>query len=157
MSRNMQEEKVLVILKPDAIVRGLVGAITKRFEDKGFKIIGTKMIKISDVLLAEHYAHHVEKPFYKEIKEYMQASPVILMALTGVNAVKSIRTIVGATDGSDADAGTIRGDYALSIEHTLVHASDSVEEGEKEVARFFTDDELFNYTKPDIKSIYGQN
>jgi len=153
----MNEEKVLVILKPDTIVRGLVGEITKRFEDKGFKIIGTKMIKISDVLLAEHYAHHVEKPFYQEIKDYMQASPVILMALSGVNAIKAIRTIVGATDGSDADAGTIRGDFALSIEHTLVHASDTVEAGEEEVKRFFKEEELFDYSKPDIKSIYGKN
>ncbi len=150
----MNEEKVLVILKPDAIVRGLVGEVVSRFEKKGLKILGTKMIRISDVLLEEHYAHVADKPFFKDIKSYMQASPVILMALSGINAVKASRMLVGATDGSEAAAGTIRGDFALSIDYTVVHASDTPENGESEVKRFFTEDELFDYEKPDIKHIY---
>jgi nucleoside-diphosphate kinase len=150
----MNEEKVLVILKPDAIVRGIVGEVVTRFEKKGLKILGTKMSKISDVLLEEHYAHVADKPFFGEIRSYMQASPVILMAFSGVNAVKASRMIVGATDGSEATAGTIRGDFALSIDYTVVHASDTPENGEAEVKRFFNDDEIFDYEKPDIKHIY---
>ena len=153
----MNEEKVLVIMKPDAIVRGLVGEIVKRFENKGLHIIGTKMQKLETVSLEEHYAHVADKPFFGEIKEYMQASPVVLMAFSGINGVKSARSIVGATDGSDADAGTIRGDFAYSIEYTLVHASDTAENGEEEVKRFFTDEEIFTYEKPSIKNIYGKN
>ena len=150
----MPEEKVLVILKPDAIVRGIVGEVITRFEKKGLKILGTKMHNISDVLLEEHYAHVADKPFFKDIRSYMQASPVILMAFSGVNAVKASRMIVGATDGSEAAAGTIRGDFALSIDYTIVHASDTPENGEAEVKRFFNDDEIFNYERPDIKHIY---
>jgi nucleoside-diphosphate kinase len=151
------EEKVLVIMKPDTIVRGLVGELIKRFENKGLHIIGTKMQKLETVMLEEHYSHVADKPFFGEIKEYMQASPVILMAFSGINAIKSSRSIVGATDGSDATAGTIRGDFAYSIEYTLVHASDTVENGEAEVKRFFTDEETFTYKKPNIKNIYGEN
>ncbi|HIP21858.1 MAG TPA: nucleoside-diphosphate kinase [Candidatus Pacebacteria bacterium] len=150
----MSEEKVLVILKPDAIVRGIVGEVITRFEKKGLKILGTKMSKISDILLEEHYAHVADKPFFGEIRSYMQASPVILMAFSGVNAVKASRMIVGATDGSEAAAGTIRGDFALSIDYTVVHASDTPENGEVEVKRFFNEEEIFNYEKPDIKHIY---
>ncbi len=151
----MSEEKVLVILKPDAIVRGIVGEVITRFEKKGLKILGTKMSKISDVLLEEHYSHVADKPFFGEIRSYMQASPVILMAFSGVNAVKASRMIVGATDGSEAAAGTIRGDFALSIDYTVVHASDTPENGEVEVKRFFNDEEIFDYQKPNIKHIYG--
>ena len=151
------EEKVLVIMKPDAIVRGLVGEIVQRFENKGLHIIGTKMQRLETISLEEHYAHVADKPFFGEIKDYMQASPVVLMAFSGINAVKSARSIVGATDGSDADAGTIRGDFAYSIEYTLVHASDTVENGEEEVKRFFSEEETFTYEKPNIKSIYGKN
>ena len=150
----MSEEKVLVILKPDAIVRGIVGEVITRFEKKGLKILGTKMSKISDILLEEHYAHVADKPFFGEIRSYMQASPVILMAFSGVNAVKASRMIVGATDGSEAAAGTIRGDFSLSIDYTVVHASDTPENGEVEVKRFFNEEEIFNYEKPDIKHIY---
>ena len=150
----MQEEKVLVILKPDAIVRGIVGEVITRFEKKGLKILGTKMSKISDILLEEHYAHVADKPFFGEIRSYMQASPVILMAFSGVNAIKASRMIVGATNGSEAAAGTIRGDFALSIDYTVVHASDTPENGEAEVKRFFSDDEIFDYEKPNIKHIY---
>lgn len=144
-------------MKPDAIVRGLVGEIVQRFENKGLHIIGTKMQRLETISLEEHYAHVADKPFFGEIKDYMQASPVVLMAFSGINAVKSARSIVGATDGSDADAGTIRGDFAYSIEYTLVHASDTVENGEEEVKRFFSEEETFTYEKPNIKSIYGKN
>ena len=151
------EEKVLVIMKPDTIVRGLVGELVTRFENKGLTIIGTKMQRLETISLEEHYSQYIDKPFFGAIKEYMQASPVILLAFSGINAVKSARSIVGVTDGSEATAGTIRGDFAYSIEYTLVHASDTVEDGQKEVGRFFKDEEIFTYKKPDIKSIYGEN
>ena len=120
-------EKVLIIAKPDAIVRGLLGEVTGRFERKGLKIIGIKMVKLEDVLLEEHYSHIADKPFFAGIKNYMKSAPVVLMVLAGENAVEATRIIVGATDGSKADAGTIRGDLSLSIQSNIVHVSDTVE------------------------------
>lgn len=149
------EEKVLIIVKPDALQRGLMGQIITRFENKGLKIIGTKMTKVSDVLLSDHYSHIADKPFFAGIKEYMQSSPVILMVLSGVNAVSATRLIVGPTNGAEADAGTIRGDFSLSIQSNLVHASDTVENGEEEVKRFFEEDELFDYEKIDMRYVYS--
>lgn len=150
-------EKVLIIMKPDAIIRGLVGDVTSRFEKKGLKIIGTKMTRLEDVLLEEHYSHIADKPFFTGIKGYMKSAPVILMVLSGENAVEATRIIVGATDGSKADAGTIRGDLSLSIQSNIVHASDTVENGEEEVLRFFKEDELFEYERPDARIIYSHN
>lgn len=149
------EEKVLIIIKPDALVRGLFGEVTKRFERKGLKIIGTKMTLLEDVILDEHYAHLLDKPFFKDLKGFMKSAPVILMVLSGINAIKATRIIVGTTDAVVADAGTIRGDLALSTQSNLVHASDSVENGEKEVQKFFQNEELFDYEKPDAKIIYS--
>ncbi len=153
----MKEEKVLIIIKPDALVRGLFGEIAQRFEKKGLKIIGTKMTNLEDVVLDEHYEHLADKPFFADLKGFMQSAPVILMALSGINAVKATRVIVGATDAVVADAGTIRGDLALSTQSNLVHASDSVENGEKEIERFFAAEELFDYERPDAKMVYSDH
>ncbi len=153
----IKEEKVLIIIKPDAISRGLFGEIVQRFERKGLKIIGTKMIKMEDIMLEEHYSHIADKPFFTGIKEFMKSFPVILMVLKGENAVEASRLLVGPTDGSKADAGTIRGDLSLSIQSNLVHASDTIENGEKEVARFFRDEELFDYERPDAKMVYSHS
>ncbi len=151
----MNEEKVLIIIKPDAVARGLFGEIVNRFEKKGLKIIGTKMTKLEDVILEEHYAHIADKPFFAGIRDYMKSFPVILMVLKGENAVEATRLLVGPTDGAKADAGTIRGDMSLSIQSNLVHASDTVENGETEVKRFFKDEELFDYERPDAKMVYS--
>ena len=151
----MNPEKVLIIIKPDAMVRGLMGEIIARFEKKGLKIIGTKMAKLEDALLEEHYAHIADKPFFGGIKDFMKAAPVVLMVLAGENAVEATRIIVGPTDGSKAEAGTIRGDMSLSIQANLVHASDSVENGEIEVKRFFKEEELFDYERPDAKFVFA--
>jgi len=151
----MTEEKVLIIIKPDALVRGLFGEVVGRLERKGLKIIGTKMTTLSDVMLDEHYSHIADKPFFPGIKDFMQSAPVVLMVLSGFNAVKATRIIVGVTDAAVADAGTIRGDLALSVQSNLVHASDSVESGEEEVKRFFTEDELFGYARPDAQMVYS--
>jgi nucleoside-diphosphate kinase len=151
----MSEEKVLIIIKPDALVRGLFGEVVSRLERKGLKVIGTKMARLSDVVLDEHYSHLTDKPFFDDLKGFMQSAPVILMVVSGFDAVKATRIIVGATDASVADAGTIRGDLALSTQSNLVHASDSVENGEAEVKRFFSDDELFEYERPDAHMVYS--
>ena len=153
----MKEERVLIIIKPDALVRGLFGEITQRLERKGLKIIGTKMTRLGDVVLDEHYSHLTDKPFFKDLKGFMQSAPVVLMAISGFNAVKATRIIVGATDAVVADAGTIRGDLALSTQSNLVHASDSIENGEIEVARFFEEEDLFDYERPDAKMVYSDH
>lgn len=146
----MSQEKIersLIIIKPDAIQRSIAGEIISRFERKGLKIIGMKMLKASETLLEDHYEHIADKPFFAGIKKFMMHSPVIAMAVEGIRAVDAIRIIVGPTKGYEADAGSIRGDYALSIQSNVVHASDSVESGEKEVMRFFAENELFSYPK----------
>lgn len=149
------EEKTLVIIKPDAIHRGLLGEIMNRFERKGLAIAGMKMIKASDELLEEHYAHHADKPFFDDLKNYMTQSPVVVAALSGVNAIKATRLIVGPTAGHEADAGSIRGDFAMSVQSNLVHASDSPETAEEELNRFFTDEELYNYERNDFSVVYS--
>ena len=150
-----KEEKTLIIFKPDTIHRGLVGTIINRFERKGLKIIGMKMIQLEDVLLEAHYAHLKDKPFFEGIKKFMKSAPVVVMAVSGIEAVGATRTIVGPTKGYEAAAGTIRGDFSLSMQSNIVHASDSIENGVAEVARFFTEAELFTYTRNDFDYIHA--
>ena len=152
-----QEEKTLIIIKPDAIQRSLFGEILGRFERKGLKIIGMKMIKIEDVVVEEHYEHLKEKPFFQTLKNYMQSSPVVAMVLSGVNAISATRLIVGPTKGYEADAGSIRGDLSLSMQSNLVHASDGPETAEKDVKRFFKEEELFDYKRIDYKLVYSED
>lgn len=147
-------ERTLVILKPDAIQRGLVGEVTKRLEQKGLKLIGSKMIRLDSALLKAHYAHLTDKPFYSGIENFMKSSPVIIMAWEGFECVNSVRVIVGATNPRQADAGTIRGDLAIGQGRNLIHASDSKENGKKEIERFFNKDELFDYNKSEYLHIY---
>lgn len=156
MSRP-NDEKSLIIIKPDALQRNLVGEIIGRFEKKGLKITGLKMMNVGDAILEEHYAHIKDKPFFPGIRNFMKSSPVIVMVIEGINAISSVRMLVGVTKGWEADAGTIRGDYSLSTQSNIVHASDSIENGELEVKRFFTDDELFSYQKVDVDFIYAEH
>jgi len=151
-----KEEKTLIILKPDTIHRGLIGEIVNRFERKGLKIVGMKMIQLEDALLEAHYAHIADKPFFQGIKTFMKASPVVVMALSGIGAVNATRLIVGPTKGYEAAAGTIRGDFSLSTQSNIVHASDSVENGELEVSRFFTTEEVFAYKRNDFDFINAE-
>ncbi|HEY4501402.1 MAG TPA: nucleoside-diphosphate kinase [Candidatus Paceibacterota bacterium] len=153
---HQKEEKTLIILKPDSIQRGLVGDVITRFERKGLKIIGMKMIQLEDVLLEAHYEHIKDKPFFQGIKNFMKASPVIVMALSGIGAVEATRLIVGPTKGYEAAAGTIRGDFSLSTQSNIVHTSDSIENGVAEVARFFKDSELFAYKRNDFNFINAE-
>lgn len=149
-------ERSLIIVKPDAIQRNLLGEIIGRFERKGLKIIGMKMLEVGDLLLEEHYAHIKDKPFFVDIKRFMKSSPVVVMALSGIGAVASIRIIVGPTKGYEADAGSIRGDLSMSTQANCVHASDSVLAGKEEIARFFKEEELFEYPKIDETLIYSE-
>jgi nucleoside-diphosphate kinase len=151
-----KEEKTLIILKPDAIHRGLLGEVIARFERKGLKIVGMKMLRLEDAILEAHYAHIKDKPFFAGIRKYMQASPVIVMVLSGIGAVAATRLILGPTKSFEAPAGTIRGDLSLSMQSNLVHASDSVENGVIEVKRFFNDDELFDYKRNDFDFINAE-
>ena len=151
----MQAEKSLIIIKPDAIQRNLVGTIIDRFEKKGLKIIGMKMMHLTDVLLSEHYSHIADKPFFPRIQKFMKSAPVIVVALSGAGAVAAIRTIVGPTKAFEAPGGTIRGDFAMSMQSNVVHASDSVENGEIEIKRFFKDDEILDYEKLGETVVYS--
>jgi nucleoside-diphosphate kinase len=150
-------ERTLILVKPDGIQRGLIGEIIGRFEHKGLKLIGLKMMILSDVILDAHYAHLADKPFFGDIKKFMMSSPIIAMAWEGgEGAVGAVRILVGPTKGHEAPAGTIRGDYGLSGSNNIVHASDSVEAGMTEVKRFFSDKEIFDYEKTQDKHIYGE-
>jgi nucleoside-diphosphate kinase len=150
-------ERSLIIIKPDAVQRNLIGEIISRFEKKGLKVCGVKMMTAEDALIEEHYAHIKDKPFFPGIRDFMKSSPVVVMALEGINAVSAIRLLVGPTKAWEANAGTIRGDFSLSTQSNIVHASDSVEAGEVEITRFFKKDELFSYTKIDTDFIYAEH
>lgn len=148
-------ERTLVILKPDCLQRNLLGEIVHRFERKGLKIVGMKMSAISDAKVEEHYSHHKEKPFFPVLKSFMQSAPVVMVVLEGLESVETVRFITGETKGRTADAGTIRGDFAMSVQANIVHASDSVENAVAEIKRFFNDDEIFEYQKADQGLVYS--
>lgn len=150
-------EKSLIIIKPDAVQRNLVGEVISRLEKKGLKIVGMKMMSIEDALLEEHYAHIKDKPFFPGIRDFMKACPVIVMVVEGINAVSALRLIVGPTKAWEANAGTIRGDFSLSTQSNIVHASDSIEAGVIEVKRFFANEEIFEYKKIDTDFIYAEH
>jgi nucleoside-diphosphate kinase len=147
-------EKTLIIAKPDAIQRGLVGEIIRRLEAKGLKLVGMKMASLDETMLRIHYAEHVEKDFYAGLEQFMKASPVVLMAWEGYECVESVRSIVGATNPRQAAPGSIRGDLAIGTGRNLIHASDSKKSGEQEVANFFDPKELFEYDKSEYAHIY---
>jgi len=151
-----KEEKTLIIMKPDALHRGLVGDIIHRFERKGLKIVGMKMMELEDALIDAHYAHLKDKPFFKGIRNFMKSSPVVVLVLSGINAVSATRLIVGPTKGYEADAGSIRGDFSLSTQSNIVHASDSIETAHEEITRFFNPDELFDYKKQDFDYVHSE-
>ncbi|MEK6284199.1 MAG: nucleoside-diphosphate kinase [Acidobacteriota bacterium] len=150
-------ERTLILIKPDAIQRGLIGKIITRFEEKGLKLVGIRFLKLTDALLKEHYSQYVDKPFFGGIKRFMQLTPVIAICLEGLDCVETVRTLLGITKSRQAAPGTIRGDWAMSIQANLVHASDSVETAGKEVARFFQDSELFEYESALTRTIYSED
>ncbi len=149
------KEKTLVLIKPDAIQRGLIGEVLKRFEQKGIKIIGIKMITLDEALLREHYAHLTEKPFFPGITKFMSSSPIVAICAEGKSVIEAVRKISGVTKPHEAEAGTIRGDLAMGVPCNVIHASDSIETAMKEVPRFFKSDELFEYNKSEYLHVYA--
>ena len=150
-------EHTLVILKPSAVIRGLMGEVISRFEKKGLIIAGMKMVQLDDKILAEHYAHLVERPFFPLLKKSMMASPVVVMCVRGVDAVAVVRAMTGATNSRKAEPGTIRGDYSMSGQQNIVHASDSVENAEIELARFFDKSEIFDFKPAMLEYLYAED
>ncbi len=148
-------ERTLVLLKPDAVQRDLVGEIITRLERKGLKIVGLKMMSLSSDLLDEHYSHLVGRPFFPEVKSFMQRTPVIAVCLEGIDSVDTVRQLVGITKAREAAPGTIRGEFAMSVQANLIHCSDSLETAKAEVPRFFNPEELFAYE--DALSSYVYN
>ncbi|MDE5790432.1 MAG: nucleoside-diphosphate kinase [Muribaculaceae bacterium] len=150
-------EKTLVILKPSAIERALVGEVVKRIEQKGLIICGMKMMQLDENILREHYAHLVDRPFFPMLVESMTVCPVIVMCLEGKDVVEVFRAMTGVTNGRKAAPGTLRGDFCMSGQQNIIHASDSVENAKVEIARFFKPEEIFNYTPGMLKFLYAED
>ncbi|MFN3531165.1 MAG: nucleoside-diphosphate kinase [Candidatus Brocadia sp.] len=150
-------EKTLIILKPDAVQRRLLGKIISRFEEKGFQIVGLKMTQISEDMARKHYAAHEGKDFFEPLVRYTSSAPVIIMVLKGKDVIEIVRKMMGATFGSKAEPGTIRGDYAVSNRFNLIHGSDSPTSAEKEIGIFFDKKELFEYNHADLQWIYDMS
>lgn len=148
-------EQTLIILKPSAIQRSLVGDVLTRFQRKGLIIAGIKMMQLDEAILREHYAHLVDRPFFPTLLASMMATPVIVMVLKGNDVVTVVRSMVGATNSRKADPGTIRGDFGMSGQENIVHASDSPENAEIEIRRFFKPEEVFDYEPITFRSIYA--
>lgn len=139
----MSQETTLILFKPDAVTKSLVGQVLSRFEAAGLKIRGVKMLQFSDALLTEHYAHIASKPFFPEVRQFMQRTPVVALALAGENVVARVRDLLGPTDSKKAAKGTIRGDFGVDVMVNVCHASDTLENAAIELKRFFKDGELF--------------
>lgn len=150
-------ETTLIIFKPDAVQRGLMGRIMSRFEDKGLQVVGCKLMQISQDLAATHYEAHKERPFYKGLVGFMTSSPVLVLAIRGNNAIAVSRKMMGATFGSNADSGTIRGDFGVSNSFNLIHGSDSPEAAERELKLFFKDGEVLDYDRAVESWVYDMS
>ncbi len=148
-------EQTFVILKPSAIQRELVGAVIDRFVRKGLYITGIKMMQLDEAILREHYAHLVDRAFFPSLIKSMTVTPVIVMVLKGKDAVEVVRSMVGATNSRKAVPGTIRGDFGMSGQENIVHASDSPENAEIEINRFFKPEEIFDYKTPNFVCMYA--
>ncbi len=148
-------ERTLVLLKPDAVQRRLVGRIISRIEEKGLKIVGLKMVRVSRELAEKHYAEHREKPFYPELVSFITSAPVVAMVVEGPKAVEVVRKMMGKTNPLEAEPGTIRGDFGLSVTMNLIHGSDSPASAAREIALFFREDEILSYTTADSAWLGG--
>lgn len=150
-------ERTLVILKPSALQRRLVGEILTRLEHKGFILCGMKMMQLDEKILDEHYAHLVNKPFYPRIKKSMMEAPVVVCCLQGVNAIPVIRDMAGVTNGRVAAPGTIRGDFSMSVQENVIHTSDSSKTAKEEISRFFKPEEIFDYNIATLHYLYSDD
>jgi len=157
MEMSGVREKTLVLIKPDAIQRGLIGEILQRFERKGLKVVALKMMRLDEAVLREHYAHIADKPFFPGVSNFMQSSPVVAVCVEGLEVVNAVRLITGITKAREAESGSIRGDFAMSVACNVIHASDSVENATQEVKRFFNSDEIHSYDKGEYLHVYAED
>jgi nucleoside-diphosphate kinase len=141
----MSIQRTLVLCKPDTVQRGLVGRVVSRFEEKGLKLVGMKMLRVDESLAGRHYAEHVEKPFYPDLLAFITASPIVSLAVEGDNAVEVVRNLMGVTNPQKAESGTLRGDFGLNLTMNLVHGSDSLASAQRELALFFAPEEIHDY------------
>lgn len=147
-------EKTFVMVKPDGVQRNLVGEIINRFERKGFQLVGAKLMVISNELAETHYVEHKEKVFFGELVDFITSGPVFAMVWAGENAVNTSRNLIGKTNPSEANPGTIRGDFGVIVDKNIIHGSDSLESAEREINLFFKQDELISYEKQESAWIY---
>ncbi|MDD5186538.1 MAG: nucleoside-diphosphate kinase [Paludibacter sp.] len=150
-------EKTLVIVKPGAIQRGLIGEVIQRFERKGLQLCGMKMIQLTDEILIEHYAHLAQRSFFKRIKDSMKVTPVIVCCWKGLDAVHIVHEMAGKTNGREAAQGTIRGDFSVSVQENIIHTSDTLENAKVELARFFNNDEIFDFEQSGLNFLYAND
>ena len=151
----MAQEKTLVLIKPDGVQRGLIGEIIARFEHKGLKLIGLKLLKLPHEKAEELYAPHEGKFFYDYLIRFMTSTPIVAIALQGMNAIALVRLLIGATKPSESEPGSIRGDFSIDITHNVVHASDSPENAQRELAILFDSSELVEYQRMDEAILYS--
>jgi nucleoside-diphosphate kinase len=147
-------ERTFVMVKPDGVQRGLVGIAVARFESKGLKLVAARFEQLPDPRVIEQYKEHQQKAFFNSLKKYIMSGPCFLMVWEGKNAVKIVRTLVGATNPAEAAPGTIRGDFGMDIGRNIIHASDSPESAHREIAIHFSPGELVNYIKIDESILY---
>jgi len=150
-------EQTLVIIKPGAVQRGLIGAVISRFEQKGLRLAGMKMIQLTDAILSEHYSHLADKPFFGRIKKSMMATPVVVCCWEGLDCVQVVRSMTGVTNSRNAAPGTIRGDFGMSMQENIIHTSDSVENAKIELARFFDTDEIYDFQPAAQSFLYASD
>ncbi|MDO8269629.1 MAG: nucleoside-diphosphate kinase [Candidatus Levybacteria bacterium] len=150
-------ERTVVLVKPDGVQRGLIGEIIHRFEVKGLKLSSLKMMNMTDEIIDEWYAHHKERPFFPALKSFMTSYPIVAMVWEGVEAASVVRKMIGITQARAAEPGTIRGDFAVSTQMNLIHASESVEAANKELSILFTEGELFSWERTDMPHLYGED
>jgi nucleoside-diphosphate kinase len=151
----MEMQRTAVLVKPDAMQRGLIGEIITRFERKGLKLVGMKMVAMTDEQLTDWYEEHKDKGFFGDLKNFMGSLPIVAMAWQGIDAVKVVRKLVGATSGREAEAGSIRGDFGMSQQLNLIHASSDVGAGERELSIVFGKDEIFDYSGAMDSTVYA--
>lgn len=149
-------EKTVILVKPDGVQRGLIGEIIHRFERKGLKLSALKMMNMTDDIINEWYAHHREKPFFPALKSFMTSYPIVAMVWEGQEVTSVVRKMIGITQARQAEPGTIRGDFAISTQMNLIHASESKEAAEKELNILFSEGELFTWERTDTPHLYGE-
>lgn len=152
----MSQQRTAVLVKPDGLQRGLIGEIVSRFERKGLKLVGIKMIQMNDDKLTAWYIEHKDKSFFNDLKSFMGSMPIVAMAWQGVDAVPVVRKLVGTTLGREAEAGSIRGDFGMSQQFNLIHASSNTSDAKREIDIVFDEDELFDYDWAIQKLVYAE-